>query len=164
MPEPTPDGVPGTDLPRPRRPPLWARRRVEVQDESMHPTLHPGDRLLVDRHAFRDRSPRVGEIVVVVDPEGPSRWLVKRVLAVGPGRFWSTSRGPIPLGATAPGAAPDLPSEAVETVDLDRGAIWVQGDAADVSRDSRRFGPIRATDVVGRVFRCYAPAARRRDF
>lgn len=48
----------------------------------MLPTLRPGDRLLVDRGAYRDRAPRPGEIVVLVDPEEPSRWLVKRVSAV----------------------------------------------------------------------------------
>lgn len=48
----------------------------------MVPTLRPGDRLLVDRRAYRDRPPRVGEIVVLADPEDATRWLVKRVFAV----------------------------------------------------------------------------------
>jgi len=50
----------------------------------MRPTLRPGDRLLVDRRAYRTRPPAVGEIVVFVDPEEPRRWLVKRVAAVDP--------------------------------------------------------------------------------
>jgi nickel-type superoxide dismutase maturation protease len=50
----------------------------------MMPTLRPGDRLLVDRRAYRDRPPRVGEIVVLVDPEERRRWLVKRVAKVDP--------------------------------------------------------------------------------
>jgi nickel-type superoxide dismutase maturation protease len=48
----------------------------------MRPTLEPGDRLLVDTGAFRARPPRPGEIVVVMDPELPGRWLVKRVAQV----------------------------------------------------------------------------------
>ncbi len=63
---------------------FWHRQRVQVRDESMLPTLRPGDRLLVDRAAYRDRAPRPGEIVVLVDPEVPSRWLVKRVGPPGP--------------------------------------------------------------------------------
>ena len=55
-----------------------------VRDESMRPTLLPGDRLLVDRRAYRDRPPRVGELVVLVDPEDTNRWLVKRVSQVDP--------------------------------------------------------------------------------
>jgi len=53
-----------------------------VADESMTPTLRPGDRLRVDVGAYRRRPPAVGEIVVLVDPEVPDRWLVKRVAAV----------------------------------------------------------------------------------
>jgi nickel-type superoxide dismutase maturation protease len=69
----------GTPAPRVR----WGRRRrVQVEDGSMRPTLEPGDRLLVDSGAYRDRAPRTGEIVVLVDPDAPERWLVKRVHAV----------------------------------------------------------------------------------
>ena len=96
----------------------------------MVPTLLPGDRLLVDRRAYRDRLPEVGEIVVLLDPEEPARWLVKRVAAV------------------------DARARSVE----------VRGDAADAARDSRRFGPVPARSVVGRVYRRYLPADRRREF
>ena len=111
---------------RPRR---WGSRRVVVRDGSMLPTLRPGDRLLVDTRAYRDREPRVGEVVVFVDPEEPSRWLVKRVSRV------------------------DLPGATIE----------VRGDASETARDSRRFGPVPTRSVVGRAYRCYFPADRRRE-
>ena len=101
-----------------------------VRDESMLPTLRPGDRLLVDPRAYQTRPPQAGEIVVFVDPEEPQRWLVKRVAAVDP-------------------------TEA---------SVEVRGDAADTARDSRRFGPVPLASVVGRVYRCYFPADRRREF
>ena len=50
----------------------------------MVPALWPGDRLLVDPAAYRYRLPERGEVVVVADPEGRVRWLVKRVEAVAP--------------------------------------------------------------------------------
>jgi nickel-type superoxide dismutase maturation protease len=59
----------------------------------MLPTLQPDDRLLVDTRAYRDRLPSTGEIVVLVDPEEPSRWLVKRVASVDPGRGVLEVRG-----------------------------------------------------------------------
>ena len=46
------------------------------------PTLLPGDRLLIDPGAYRDRAPAVGEVVVLQDPEARVPWLVKRVAAV----------------------------------------------------------------------------------
>jgi nickel-type superoxide dismutase maturation protease len=102
---------------------------VVVHDASMRPTLEPGDRLLVDRGAYARRPPRVGDVVVLIDPEQPSRWLVKRVAAVDP---------------------------ATGTVD-------VRGDATDVARDSRRFGPVATSAIVGRAYRLYLPRSRRRD-
>ena len=56
-------------------------RRVEVHGDSMRPTLLPGDRVV----ALRSRAVRAGDVVVVTDPRVPSRSLVKRVVAVGPG-------------------------------------------------------------------------------
>ena len=53
-------------------------RRVEVVGDSMLPTLHAGDRLLVLRLA----RPRPGDVVAVVDPRSPARIMVKRVAAV----------------------------------------------------------------------------------
>jgi nickel-type superoxide dismutase maturation protease len=100
---------------------------VVVRDESMLPTLRPGDRLLVDPRAYRERSPTVGEIVVLVDPEEPSRWLVKRVTHVDP-------RG---------------------------SSVEVRGDASEVARDSRRFGPVPLPSIVGRAYYRYFPVDRR---
>lgn len=100
-----------------------------VRDESMSPALRPGDRLLVDPKAYRDRPPRVGDVVVLVDPEQVSRWLVKRVAAV----------------------------------DATAGSVEVRGDANEVARDSRQFGPVPIRSVVGRAYYCYYPVARRRE-
>lgn len=130
---PEPDPIPDAERPR-----WWARRRVVVRDDSMGPTLLPGDRLIVDTAALRRRPPRVGELVVVRDPTLPRRWLVKRVAAVGPG----------------PGTPADPPD----------GTVFLLGDARDRSRDSRTFGPVPIGAIVGRVDRCYAPSERRRSF
>jgi nickel-type superoxide dismutase maturation protease len=100
-----------------------------VHDESMLPSLRPGDRLLVDPRAYRHRLPRAGEIIVVKDPEVPDRWLVKRVADVNPADS----------------------------------SIDVRGDATETARDSRRFGRVPASSVVGRAFRLYFPPERRRD-
>jgi nickel-type superoxide dismutase maturation protease len=66
---------------------------VIVRDESMRPSLEPGDRLLVDTGALRSRPPRVGEIVVLRDPAEPERWLVKRVASVDRARAIVEVRG-----------------------------------------------------------------------
>ena len=100
-----------------------------VHDASMRPTLEPGDRLWIDRGAYREHPPATGDIVVLLDPEAPGRWLVKRVARVDVGE---------------------------ETID-------VRGDATDVARDSRHFGPIPRAAIVGRAYRLYFPPDRRRE-
>ncbi|AKK30949.1 S26 family signal peptidase [Mycobacterium sp. EPa45] len=50
-------------------------RRFQVVEESMAPTLRPGDGLL----AVRGGRVRQGQLRVFPDPTQPSRWLIKRV-------------------------------------------------------------------------------------
>ena len=95
----------------------------------MLPALRPGDRLRVDPAAYRRAMPQVGDIVVLADPQGRVRWLVKRVAVVDPAR----------------------------------GTVEVRGDAGDVARDSRQFGPVGTGTIVGRAYRVYYPLERRRE-
>jgi signal peptidase I len=97
-----------------------------VADRSMAPRLLPGDRLWVDRGAYRDSPPRPGDVVVLVDPVDRGRWLVKRVAAV----------------------------------DVASRTVAVRGDASDVARDSRHFGPVGFDAVRGRAYWLYHPADR----
>jgi nickel-type superoxide dismutase maturation protease len=56
---------------------------VVVEGRSMAPTLLPGDRLLVESLTYRNRPPRVGEVVLAPDPRVAERELIKRVHAAG---------------------------------------------------------------------------------
>ena len=76
----------------------WAGR-VAVVGGSMAPTLLQGDWLLADPAAFRSRSPRKGELIVVPDPRRPSRLLVKRVESVDPDG-WLRLAGDAPQAST----------------------------------------------------------------
>ena len=51
----------------------------------MEPALRPGDWVIVDADAYREASPRRGEIALARDPRDPSRTLVKRVAAAASG-------------------------------------------------------------------------------
>jgi len=106
----------------------------------MAPTLAPGDRLYVDVRAYRHRSPRRGELVVARDSEAPGRFFVKRV-AFGAGDRPSPDAPPVPAGS-----------------------VYLLGDNSAISRDSRQFGPVSLGSIVGRVYRCYLPGDRRREF
>jgi signal peptidase I len=98
--------------------------RYVVEGPSMEPAYRARDRVVVNRLAYRFRPPRIGDVVVVRDPDDRTRFLLKRVAA-----------------------APDglLPSD----------WVYLLGDNAPASRDSRVFGPIRLADVVGRAWFTY---------
>ncbi len=73
----------------------WPLRRFLVAEDSMLPTLHPGDGLL----AFRGGTPRPGQLRVFPDPWSPTRWLVKRVGHVEGSTFEALSDNPRAPGA-----------------------------------------------------------------
>ncbi len=76
----------------------WSHR-VAVVGASMAPTLLPGDWLLADPDAYRERPPGVGELVLAPDPREPGRLLVKRVTALDE-RGWLQVGGDDPTGST----------------------------------------------------------------
>ena len=116
-----------------------AARPWIVLGPSMEPTLQAGDRVIVDLLTYRRRSPRVGEIVLLAGPADLP--LVKRVVR---GPLSGRSRGIGPL------LDPTRPHEP---------AFWVEGDNRVLSLDSRRFGAVPRSRILGRVAWRYWPPA-----
>jgi signal peptidase I len=54
----------------------------EVNGTSMQPTLHNGDRLLINKFKFLVQTPRIGEVITFKDPSNEGRYLVKRVVGI----------------------------------------------------------------------------------
>ena len=67
-----------------------------VAGRSMRPTLEPGDHLLVDRWTLTHRAPRIGELVLLLGPDG--RPMCKRVArpprGAAAGRIWVLGDNP----------------------------------------------------------------------
>jgi nickel-type superoxide dismutase maturation protease len=106
---------------------LFCSTRVVVEGESMWPALRAGDRLLVNRLAYRFSPPHHGDIVLLHDPERPGFECIKRIVAL-------------------PDGALRIPPE----------HYFVLGDNRAFSRDSRSFGPVHRSAIIGRAWRRYA--------
>ena len=98
---------------------MFPLRRFRIEDESMRPTLEPGDYVLVNRWAYRVRPPRRGDLVVVRDPELSDRFLVKRV---------SETQASTQIPLEGDNAAVSRDSRAFGAVPLDRivGKVWLR--------------------------------------
>ncbi|MBU0608370.1 MAG: signal peptidase I [Armatimonadetes bacterium] len=144
---------------------LWVSRSLRLADipsKSMVPTLLPGDIVTNRIDAYRSRMPRRGEIVLFRDKEDGGL-LIKRVigepgetLTVWSGRVWIGGRRLAESYATG-----ELILERPITTKLGDDEVWVMGDNRDFSDDSRDFGPVNKSQLVGRATAIIWPAARR---
>jgi signal peptidase I len=124
----------------------------------MEPTFLPGDRLLVDPHAYRDRPPERGDLVVVADPADPERWLLKRVVGT-PGDSIRVDRDGAQRTSARPVTDPTA-GGALEEMEVPNDHVFLLSDRPTHTRDSRQFGPVHLGAVLGRVYRRTAPAHR----
>lgn len=129
---------------------------VEVPSVSMAPTLKVGDRVVVSKVALDLRSLHPGDIVVfarpVTDPDHRYADLIKRVVAL-PGQTISQSPSGTVMVNGVPLKEPYLPpgtvTQGITTMKVPAGDYYVLGDNRGDSYDSRHFGPIPGSSIVG---------------
>jgi signal peptidase I len=145
----------------------WVFQTFSIPSISMVPTLEVGDRIVVQKAFWSWHDIKEGDIVVFARPPadtqctGPeSDDLVKRVIAL-PGQTIYSAFGkiyvnghrlpepylpsPDPLGRQIPNASAQHPYR------VPAGDFWVMGDNRAVSCDSRYWGPVKGSTIVGKV-------------
>ena len=142
---------------------------------SMYPTLHEGDRVLVNKLSYHLHDVNRGDVIVFERPPSETSSnipdLIKRVVGL-PGESITIENGAVfidgqrldekylPDGtvtstANAPNkCTPDAPCVVPE------GKVWVMGDNRGDSKDSRYFGAIDESSIVGRAFITVWPLGR----
>lgn len=126
-----------------------------IPTPSMVPTLLPGDRVAVEKLSYHFGPLERGDVVVFDAPAGSTveGHLVKRVVAL-PGETVQGVGGEVlvdgdPLEEPWLGEVDTSPFPSTE---VPAGEVWVMGDNRDNSGDSRVFGPVSVSSVVGRAF------------
>jgi signal peptidase I len=130
-----------------------------IHQISMKPTLQEGDRILINRVIYHFRDPKRGDVVVFHSPVKEGEDLVKRVVAVAEDRV-AVHDGKLFLN----GVAQEEPylleqnfrGELAETT-IPAGKVFVMGDNRNNSGDSRLFGPIDVSSIIGCAFATYWP-------
>jgi len=129
-----------------------------IPSASMEPTLMIGDRILVDKVSYHLHSVHRGDIVVFGRPPRETsaeniKDLVKRVIGL-PGDSISSADGHVVIDGK-PLKEPWLPAgtvtDGISPMTVPAGEYYVMGDNRTNSQDSRYFGPISRSLIVGRV-------------
>jgi signal peptidase I len=106
----------------------------KIPTQSMEPAVMSGDWILADKTAYRRMAPKKSDIVIFVYPDDRSKMYIKRVEAL-PGDTITLSDG----------AKQEVP----------HGFIYVIGDNRKNSLDSRQFGFVPLSDVIGKARQVY---------
>lgn len=130
-----------------------------VKGASMEPNFYDHEYLIIDEISYRFHQPARGEIVVFRYPLDTSEFFIKRVVGL-PGEEVEVRDGRVYI-APADGREKFVLSETYlpsgftngnQKVKLSAGEYFVMGDNRLSSLDSRSFGPVSQTNIVGRVW------------
>jgi len=129
-----------------------------IPSESMVPTLQKGDRVLVNKLSYKLHDVNRGDVVVFErppnEPDNGIKDLIKRVVGL-PGESVEVRDCKVLIN----GQSLDEPyvktwnrtcTYAAHQIGSDE--VFVMGDNRDDSQDSRFFGPIKESLIVGRAF------------
>lgn len=130
-----------------------------VNAESMLPTLHSRDSILVDTRIYQQQTPQHGDVIVFRPPDNPNTLFVKRVLAVTGDKISVNKSGIVyrnrvriqePYIFENVLVAEDSNPKVKELL-IPPASIFVLGDNRNNSKDSRYFGCVSLDNVIGKV-------------
>ena len=148
----------------------FVMKGYRIPSSSMEETLLPGDYVLVERMSKWDEAPKRSDIVVFRYPRDFREDYIKRVVAL-PGDELILQAGKLVLN----GEIIDEPYASYRKIlpysgkGLDRnlgpllvpeGEIFVMGDNRDSSFDSRNWGCLSCSELIGRAVMIYWPPER----
>ncbi|MBX4209412.1 signal peptidase I [Candidatus Parcubacteria bacterium] len=135
---------------------LWIAQPFVVNGASMDTTFRDGEYLIVDEMTYRFREPERGDVLIFKYPQDTSKYFIKRLIGL-------------------PGETVDVKSDSVTIINkehpegillnepyihsrtfgnlritLSPDEYFVMGDNRLVSSDSRIWGPLPKSDIVGR--------------
>lgn len=132
-----------------------------VKGQSMEPTFAEHEYLIIDELTYRFRSPARGDVVVFRAPPSATpekEYYLKRIVGV-PGERVKVADSKViiynenhPQGAVVEEKYITESTAGAITVTLGPQEYFVLGDNRDASYDSRRFGAVTGSAIVGRTW------------
>ncbi len=133
-----------------------------VKGASMEPSFYDHEYLIIDEISYRLDEPARGDIVVFKYPKDPSQFFIKRVIGL-PGETVEISDNNVYVYKNDDTKQKFLLDESsyldsnTKTLENRKWTLgpteyYVLGDNREYSLDSRRFGPVEAELIIGRVW------------
>ncbi|MFP4514957.1 MAG: signal peptidase I [Parcubacteria group bacterium] len=133
-----------------------------VKGASMEPSFHDYEYLIIDEISYRFNEPKRGEVVVFRYPRHPQEYFIKRIIAL-PGERVEVRNGLVYVYNEENPKGFLLDEEYLhegtqthglqnEEVDLKADEYYVLGDNRSASKDSRNFGPVNESFIIGKVW------------
>ncbi len=130
-----------------------------VKGASMEPNFFDHEYLIIDELSYRLHDPQRGDIVVFKYPKDPTQFFIKRVIGL-PGETVEIIDGKVRIYNTAhpngffldeSGYIDGVFTSSRQIVPLKKDEFFLMGDNRPASLDSRIFGPVDRSFLIGRV-------------
>ncbi len=132
-----------------------------VSGSSMVPNFHNREYLIIQKLSYRFNDPQRGDVIVFKYPVDPDQYFIKRIIGL-PGERVSIQQGRVVIiNSEHPSGfvldEPYLPNQNVtlgrpDIVELGQNQYFVLGDNRLQSSDSRVWGALPKSDIVGKVW------------
>lgn len=135
-------------------------QNYQVDGPSMTPTLLNSQYILVNKADYYLHTPQRGDVIVFRYPRDPSRDFVKRVIGIPGDTVRITNSGIVSVDGVrlSEPYTNDLTNYyGPESWTLKTGQYFVLGDNRGDSSDSRDWGPVPRTDIIGKAEFVYWP-------
>ncbi len=145
---------------------LFIAQPNQVQGASMEPTFQSGNYIFTSKVTYRFRSPQRGDVIVFRSPSNSDIEYIKRIIGLPGDSILISSQQVYVNGiklnegyiSDATHVMPEGYIKENEKIFVPENDLFVMGDNRPRSSDSREFGPIKFSSVIGQVFFRYFPA------
>ncbi|HVU06362.1 MAG TPA: signal peptidase I [Candidatus Paceibacterota bacterium] len=137
---------------------MWVAQPFVVNGDSMDATFANGEYLIVDEISYHFHEPSRGDVLIFRYPQDPSKYFIKRLIGL-PGETIvvksdsvtvMNKENPQGVRLNEPYIHSRTFGNLTETLGPDE--YFVMGDNRLVSSDSRVWGPLPKSDLIGRPF------------
>ena len=135
--------------------------RFTVVGSSMEPSLHDGQRLLINKAVYFFREPEAGEVIVFKAPKNPRDEYIKRIVA-SPGNTVEIKMGVVYVNGS-PLDEPyikDQPSYTLQAKKIPENEYFVLGDNRNNSNDSHKGWTVPQQNIVGKAWLAIWPPSQ----